>query len=267
MVATLAAVIGAVGYGVASILQAAAARRAQGPAVVVHPFYLAGLGCDLLAWLCSLYALRFLPLFTVQAVLAGSIAVTVVLARAVLGERMTRGAGVAIALISAALIVVVASAGPESVVTQPSWLTAALLAAGAGMAVAVVVAYRSGSSLLLAVLAGLAFSGAAICARSLSTVAVSELLGEPQAYALLLFGVMGAGAYARSLERGPVGPATAVLWLVEVVAPGVVGVLVLGDAVRPGWAVPAGVAVATALLGCVALTSRSRTLQDRGRTR
>lgn len=256
VVATLAALTGAVGYGGGSVLQGAAARRAHGPAVVVHPLYLAGLGCDLLAWLCSLYALRFLPLFTVQAVLAGSVAVTVVLARVLLRERMAVRDALATGLIAAALIVVVASAGRESAVTTPPWLTAAMIVAAAAVAVALASAYRSGSSALLALVAGLAFSGAAICARSLSTATLSQLVLEPQGYLLLFFGGLGAVGYARSLERGPVGPATAVLWLVEVVAPGAVGVLVLGDGVRPGWALPAGLAVATALLGCVALSSR-----------
>jgi drug/metabolite transporter (DMT)-like permease len=266
VVATVAAVTGAVGYGGGSVLQAAAARRASGPAVVVHPLYLAGLGLDLLAWLCSLYALRSLALFTVQAVLAGSIAVTVVLARALLGERMTRRDAVATGLIAASLIVVIASAGREARAISPSWLTAAVIVAAAAVAIALAAAYRSASSLLLAALAGLAFSGAAICARSLSTTRLSRLLLAPQMYVALLFGVLGAAAYARSLERGPVGPATAVLWLVEVVAPGAVGILMLGDGVRPGWALPGGLAVTTALAGCVALSTR-RPLHVVGRVR
>ncbi|HET8616026.1 MAG TPA: hypothetical protein VFL94_10905 [Actinomycetales bacterium] len=264
MVATLAAVLGAVGYGGGSVLQASAARRARGPAVVLHPLYLAGLACDLAAWLCSLYALRVLPLFTVQAVLAGSIAVTVVLARLLLHERMTRLHAIATWVVAAALAVVVAAAGHESATAPPGWLTLAVIGAAVAVALAVAAAYAAGTSLLLAALAGLAFSGAAVCARSLSVVAPSQVLLEPQTYALVGFGVLGAVAYARSLERGPVGPATAVLWLVEVVVPGAVGVVLLGDAVRPGWAAPAGLAVAAALLGSISLASPWRSSAGHG---
>lgn len=55
-----------------------------------QPLYLAGVGVDLLAWLLSVAALRTLPVYQVQAVLAGSLAVTVVAARVVLGARLRR---------------------------------------------------------------------------------------------------------------------------------------------------------------------------------
>ena len=72
-VGLIAALVGMFGYGIGSVLQAAAAARASGPAVLRHPAYLAGLTCDAVAWLASLAALRSLPLFVVQSLLAGEL--------------------------------------------------------------------------------------------------------------------------------------------------------------------------------------------------
>lgn len=70
-----------------------------------------------------------------------------------------------------------------------------------------------------------------------------------------MLGAAGTLAYARSLERGAVGPATAVLWSAETLLAGLVGVLALGDTVRPGWDAVATVAVAVTLLGCAVLAT------------
>ena len=77
-------------YGTASVLQAHAARRATGPAVLRHPAYLAGLACDGLAWAAQVVAMWRLPMFTVEAILAGSLAVTILIGIPALGLRPTR---------------------------------------------------------------------------------------------------------------------------------------------------------------------------------
>jgi drug/metabolite transporter (DMT)-like permease len=252
-----AALAGALAYGTGSVLQASAAGRARGPAVLVHRAYLAGLVLDVLAWLSSLYAVRRLPLFTVQAVLASSVVVTVVLAAVVLGDRLRRPDVVATATIVVAIVVLVASAGSQSPGSPPPWLTPVVLASVAAIALTLLGFYRAGGSLVLAAVAGTAFSGAAVCARALAEAGgVRGLLLDPLVWSLVALGLLGALAYARSLERGPVGPATAVLWVVEVVVPGVFGVLALGDHVRPGWALPAAAAVCAAVVASVVMSLR-----------
>ncbi len=252
--ALLAALVGTLGYGVASVLQAVGASRASGPAVMRHPAYLAGLACDGVAWVASLLALRHLPLFVVQSLLAGSLGVTVVLARIFLGVRLRRRDAIAIAVVVLALAVVAGASGAQSAHPVSHGFQLAMLIWLAITVVVTAVLYRHGGSLPMASLAGLAFSGAALCARAvLSDGHWPHLLTEPLAWAVLGFGVVGALTYARSLERGPVGPATAVLWAVEVVVPGVVGVAVLGDNVRPGWMLPALLAVVAVMAACAVL--------------
>lgn len=254
--ALLAALVGMLGYSVGSVLQAVGSTRASGPAVMRHPAYLAGLACDAVAWLASLVALRHLPLFVVQSVLAGSLGLTVVLARVFLGARLRSRDVVAVAVVATALAVVAGASGAQSAQPPPpgfqptalTWLVVTVLATAA--------LYRRAGSLPLASLSGIAFSGAALCARAVhGGDGWARLLTEPLAWAVLGFGVVGALTYARSLERGPVGPATAVLWGVEVLVPGAVGVAVLGDGVRPGWALPAGLAVAAAVAACAVLAT------------
>jgi hypothetical protein len=253
--AWVAALLGAVGYGVASVLQGVGSSRSSGPAVLGQPMYVAGLACDGLAWLASLVALRDLPLFVVQSVLAGSVGVTVVLAWLFLGARLRpRDAGAVVLMVLA--LAVLAVAFPAQSASFPAGLTGWALGALLLVALATGVLYRRGGSLPLAALAGAAFAGAAVAARAVDLGGgLGTVAGQPLVWAVLGFGAVGTLAYARSLERGAVGPATAVLWSVEAVLAGVAGVAVLGDAVRPGWAPVAVLAVLLTLLGCAVLAT------------
>ncbi len=251
----LAAVVAAVLYGVGSVLQAVGAGRASGLSVVRHPAYVAGLGCDGVAWLLSLVALRHLPLFAVQAVLAGSLVVTVLLAVPVLGTATRRRDWVAVGWLVLALGVVGGAAGTQPAVAAPEWFGPVAAATSALLVVVLMLAYRRGGSVVLALLAGTSFGGAAVCARAVHGAAEwQQVLGEPLAWCVAVLGVAGALGYARALERGAVGPATAVLWAVEVVLPAVVGVAVLGDGARPGWGWVAFVAVVVAVVASAALS-------------
>lgn len=252
----LAAVTGMLGYGIGTVLQAAGATRARGVAVLAQPLYLIGLGFDAVAWLASVVALQHLPLFAVQALLAGSLCVTVVLARIFLKAELRRRDTAAVAVVVAALVAIAAAAGTESSQVRPGWFTPSVLVALGAVVAATVALYRRGRSAPMAVVAGVAFSGAALCARALQfSGGVQRLITDPVAWALLGFGVLGAVALSRALEGGAVGLVVAVLWVIEVLLPGGVGVLALGDAVRPGWVLPAVGAVALAVAGCVVLAT------------
>lgn len=258
--ALLAALVGTFGYGVGSVLQAIGTARAKGLAVLRQPTYVAGLGCDALAWVASLLALRQLPLFAVQALLAGSLAVTVVLARVVFKTKMRPRDAVAAGVVTAALVVLAASAGPVSALKPPPAFAPVLLLALAILAVATVAARMRPRSVAFALIAGSAFSGAALSARAAHSARDwAGLLHSPLAWAVLGYGAIGMVCYTLALEHGPVGPATAILWVIEVALPAAVGVAVLGDGVRAGWTLPAVVSLLLALGACVALaTGRTR---------
>lgn len=241
-------------YAVASLAQGYAARRASGPAVLRHPAYLAGLCCDVLAWLASLVAFEHLPLFVVQALLAGSLALTVLGAIPLLHIRPSRRDLAAVGMTTLGLIIVSASAGGEASVRAPGWFQAALWVLAGATAIAGALLYRRGGAIALGTVAGLGYSVTALAARAgqVGEHGWLETVRSPYSWALVIGGALGVVLYARALERA-VGAATAGLWVVEVLVPGALGVAVLGDPIRAGWWLPAIVGIALAVAGCVVL--------------
>lgn len=258
----VAAILGAVLYGVGSILQALAVRRAAGLSALRQPLYIAGLACDGAAWVASLLALHALPLFTVQAVLAGSLAVAVVLARVFLAAVLRTVDVVAVAVVVVSLAVLALAAGPDPAGggdLVSSGFKAAMLASLVVVAVATALTYGRGPGIWFATLAGLASSGAAISARAAhlampsGAVELASTMRQPLVWAIVGFGVLTAVTFARSLERAAVGPAVAVLSVVDVLVPAGIGLVVLHDVVRGGWAIAAVLATVAALAACVVL--------------
>ncbi|WP_205708370.1 hypothetical protein [Kineococcus siccus] len=246
--ALAAAVLAAVGYAAGSVLQAVGVRGGASPRDLLRsPAYLAGLGADGVSWLLSLLALRRLPAFAVQALLAGSLALTVVLARVLLRAVLRRRDVVAVLAMVAALAVV-GGAGSEQAAPRAGGAAVAALAGGAVLLGVAAPLLRRAPSAALAVLAGLAYSVAALAARAVDLHGgLTALVTRPLTWTVLVAGAVGTWAYAAALERGSVGAATALLWAVEVVVPAVLGALLLGDGVRKGWLAAAVVAVVAVL--------------------
>ncbi|MHB1062919.1 MAG: hypothetical protein ACYC1Z_00220 [Georgenia sp.] len=253
-VSLAAALLAALAMGAGAVAQAVAARRATGVRVLVHPAYLVGTGLDLGGWALSVLAMRHLPLLAVQTVLAGSLAVTVVLGVPVLGVRPLRRVWTAVLVVclAGAVVVVAAQPGPPS--PAPPGFTPALVGALLVVGAVAVSRYRHSTTVGFAVLAGVGYSGAAVAARAVHGAPVQVLAGEPLVWLVGGFALFGAVMFARALETrdDAVNLASAWLWVVEIVVPSSVGVLVLGDRVRPGWSVPALLAVAAT----VAATTR-----------
>ncbi len=257
------AAFAACSYALGSVLQSVGARRTAGLArTFAQPVYAAGLAADLVAWLASVVALRSLPVYLVQSVLAGSVAVTVLLARVMLHVRLRRVDGVAVAVTVGALAVLAASssAGPSAELST-AWRWALALSL-LPVALAGVVCVRRRSAGAAAVVAGLAFGGTALCARAVTLPspighdlggALAGVGADPLAWSLVGFSVAGLLLYASALEHGAVGPATAILWIVEVIVPSVVGLALLGDTVRTGWLPAVGVAMLAAVAAAVVL--------------
>lgn len=268
IVPLLAAAAAAVGYGVSTVMQAVGARRSGGMGSLAQPLVLLALVVDGLAWLLSLLALDALPLFVVQAVLASSVAVVVVLARVVLHAPTRRRDWAAVGVVVAALAVVAGGSGEQPAPEPPAGFTTGVLVASGALAVVTALVYRRGNAVLLALLSGLGYSGAAVAARAAhGSGDLLDTVLQPLALAIVVCGAVGVLAYLRALERGSVGGSAAVLSVVEVVVPGAVGLVLLGDVIKPGWTLPVAVALAAALAACVVLASSpaSVTAEDAGR--
>jgi len=241
---------------VAGLLQSDATRRvSEHRSLIAQPRYLGGLGVDALGWVCTVVALRQLPVFAVQAVLGGSIALTAVLARMFYGSALRTVDRVAIVGCVLGLVLVAGSAraGPPPVVSAAT--DAGLAAAAVLLAVAAVLLWRRGRAWPLAVTAGLAFGATSLAVRAVQVQAggVVELLTQPGPYLVVGFWAVGISSYSRALTLGNLAQVTAVFLVTEVIVPGLVGIALLGDSVRAGGWVPMAVGLLLAVGGVVVL--------------
>ena len=263
LLAALCALGAMTAFGIAAVLQAVATARADDVGVLDprlllrlarEPLFVVALGLNLLGFGLHVAALQELPLFLVQAVIAGSVAVTALLSIRVFGRRLTRGEWGGVALVVVALALLASSATDEH---SAAGSRRAVLLLGlavvliAGLAAAVRRVTGPTGAVLLGLLAGCGFGVVAICARLLPDLG-PQLLTAPVAYVLVLAGTVAFLVYSGAMQRGSATTATAAMVVTQTVVPAVAGLL-LGDRVRPGSAPFAVAGFVLALLGAVGL--------------
>ncbi|MEU6852328.1 hypothetical protein ABZ901_20700 [Actinacidiphila alni] len=263
----------AVAFGVASVLQAVAARAAADPAagaggsgvdarLLVRALrewrYVAGLGLDGVGFALELVALRSLPIYAVGAALAASLAVTAVTAARLLGTRLSAREWWAVAAVCGGLALLGLSSGSEGAGddhggTALRWgtLAAALAVLAAGTAAGRLPERSRAAGLGLG--AGLGFGVVEVAVRAVDGMTPGALLANPAVYGLLIGGAAAFLLLTSALQRGSVTAATAGMVIGETVGPALVGVLALGDRTRSGWAPVAVAGFALAVAGALAL--------------
>jgi hypothetical protein len=246
--------------GVASVLQAIAARQrpiGNVAGLVVAPLYLGGTGLDVLGFACTLGALHWLPLFLVQCAAASSVGVTALVGRRVLGAVLHPRDLWALLGLGGGLVLLAAGARPEAATAisdTAQWLL--LASTGPALAVGFALTRHGGARAggLLAAVAGLAFAGTSIASRILSNAhSVLAIVRAPASYALVAFGIGGMIFFAAGLQRAAVTIATAAMFGVQTIAASAVGLTALGDATRAGFEVPTAIGFVAALGGALAL--------------
>ncbi|WP_329141001.1 hypothetical protein OG552_22520 [Streptomyces sp. NBC_01476] len=263
----LAALGAAVCFGVASVLQAAGARAAEpgtGSGVDARLLaralgqwkYLAGLGLDTGGFVLELIALRSLPIYTVGAALAASLAVTAVAASRVLGTRLAGREWTAVATVCGGLALLGLASGTEGDGTGGAALRWGTLAAAAAIPAVGAAAGRLPGKSRAAALglgAGFGFGVVEVAVRLIGTLRPAALFTNPATYAVVLGGAAAFLLLTSALQRGSVTAATAGMVIGETVGPALVGVLALGDRTRDGWAPAAVAGFVLAVLGALAL--------------
>ena len=260
----------AVAYGVATVLQAVGARRttrsdAPGARLLwqlVHSLpYVGGVLLDAVGFALSLAALRSQPLFTVQAIVASSLAVTALLAVLVLRTRLIGLEWIALGLVTAGLVLLALSANDQKP-THVDYggrmlLLLGVLAVGAvtaGAAAARGRNSRRNDTWALGCLAGLMYGAGGIGARVLANPkSVGALLIDPALWAMLVSGLLGLLLYAMALQRGSVTVATSAVVVTETLVPAALGVTLLGDRPAHGGTALAASGFAVTVLGSVLL--------------
>lgn len=259
----------AIAYGLATILQSIGARAGGHPdeldvrlvrRLLRSAPYVLGLLLDAVGFGLSFVALHTLPLFTVEAIVASSLAVTALLAVAILGMRPSMIEWMALICVTTGLILLASSAkrqAPVQLDDLDRWLLVISVAAVGAVAVAVARRRRTptrGDSWALGILAGLMYGAAGIGARVLRTPATPwRFVLDPALYAMALAGILGLLLYAMALQRGSVTVATSAVVVAETLMPAVVGILLLGDRPAPDRGALAGFGFALTVAGAVAL--------------
>ncbi|MEZ0069022.1 drug/metabolite transporter (DMT)-like permease [Streptacidiphilus sp. MAP12-20] len=263
------ALLAALCFGSAMVLQALGAQRhspaepgsgllGTAKAMLNIPFA-CGLVLDLFGFAAQLVALRSLPLYVVQAALAGALAVTAVAGAALLRLRLGRAEWAGVAGVCVGLALLGATAGKEGDKHPGSALHWILLGAIVVIAVGGAAAWRLAEPARAAVmgaLCGLGFGVVGLAVRLLPAVHGMDLMPlvkDPATYALLAGGAVAFVFMTEGVRGGKVTTATAAMVLGETALPALLGVILLGDRTRPGllWLALLGFAVAVA--GALAL--------------
>ena len=267
LIAYLAVLCSAVSYGLAAVLQSIGAKRIEPGAgvglrslarVATQLPYLIGLGLDGFGWLLSLVALSQLPLFVVQAVVAGAIGFVVLFAAIFERTRPTMRQVGFIAVLFLGLAGLALSGAPETAARTTATFTILMWIGAVMVGLTGFIAPRhmgaARATALLGALAGLCFGGTALCARSL----IGELslgdVADPLLWAMVVLGALGFVFYTAALQRGSATVATAWMFTTETVVPALIGLSVLGDAARNGFAGVAAVSFVVTVGAAVGLT-------------
>jgi len=250
-------------YGTATVLQAAATRSVNSgdsdsgvdAALLLRALrqwrYLVGIGLDGLGFVLQVAALRLVPIYVVAAAIAGSLAVTAIVAAWVLSTRLSGVEWAAVAVVCASLAMLGLAAGPEGTGHGPAGLGWALLVIVAVVFVAGAAAGRLSDrtrALVLGLGAGAGFGVVEIAVRLIDSIDLTKaaFYSNPAVYAVIAGGLAGFMLLTSALSRGSVTTAVAGMVVGETVGPALVGVVWLGDQTRAGlgWLVVAGFVVA-----------------------
>ena len=251
LVSLAAALVAALCYGLAAVMQAIAvrssSRRAAGagepgrvdPGLIIRllhqwPFILS-LAIDLFGFVCQLIALRRLPLFEVQVIIAANLAVIAVLASWLMHIVLSVREWLAVFAVVTGVGLLGLSSGGEGAAAVSGNFDIGLIVVLAAVALAGLAAARlpdRARTPVLGAIAGLGYGVLAICARILPGFGPHELIRSPATYILAAAGVVSFMLYASALESGSVTVATAAVILFETIPPAIIGVLLLGCEVR-----------------------------------
>ena len=218
--------------------------------------FLASIAIDLVGFVAQLVALRRLPLFAVQAIMASNLAVTAVFAAWLMKARLALREWLAVAGVVVGVGLLGSSAGAQGAAEVGSTFRLALIVAVAGVGVAGFAAAKlpnPARTPTLGAIAGLGYGVLAVSARILPGFTPQQLIRDPAAYTLAAAGIVSFMLYATALDGGSVTTATAAVVLAETMPPAVVGVIFLGDTTRHGLAAIGALGFALAVACAVAL--------------
>lgn len=238
--ALAAGLVAAALFGVAAVVQAHAVRRKEERtrglvpflrSSVRDPWTLSVVAAYLLGFGLHVVAIYGLPLYLAQATVAMSLPVTAVTAT-LLHERLQPVHWWAVGLVTLGLVLLSLGSGdPGATFTSPAYAVALWVGVAVLLVVARIGVHWPGP--VIGALAGIAYTGSAVAVRG------AESLISPAGLAVALsigvYGTLGFWLYSVALDRAPVSSVSAPLIVLQTFLPALIGVVLLGDEVRPGW--------------------------------
>jgi glucose uptake protein GlcU len=258
----------AICFGISALFEDAAAKSTPAAntssaksvlTVTTRLPFLAGMGLSLVGWTLSLLALQRLPLFAVQAILASSIGVVVLLDWVRTRKPIPRVQGILLVILGLGLVSLAVAAKPSGPGEIPRSLEIGIWITVGVLAVLWLALLRLGrgdrSAAILGAASGLAYGGTSLCARALETDStVQGFVFHPLTIAILPFAGLGIATFAGALQRGSVAVATACQHATMTVVPSAIGLLVLDDRARSGFGLVAAAGFVFTIVAVVALT-------------
>ena len=228
--------------------------------------YMIGIGLDIVGWLLTLIAVRTLPLFLVQSIIAANIVITALLDQMILRRRLPRYGYRLIFLILLGLIVLAMTAAPTTTVIAITplvqWSAALGLIALGFISVLLVQNPNKSTSVALAVIAGVAFGAVSIVGRILITnISFWQLFENPLMWVLVAYSGLGMLCLTLGLRHATATTVNAVSVTFQTVLPTIIGLSLLGDAVHSGSWWLTIVALILTLVASLALASLHTTLR------
>jgi drug/metabolite transporter (DMT)-like permease len=262
----LAAALGAaIMFGAGSIRLAIGARRipfADGfslqliPSMLRERAILQAFSLNLVGFGFHLVALRHIPLFLAQTGIAASLAVTAILSVRFFGNHLTGTDWIAVVAVCIGLGLLAAAAGAAGEVEVSGSAVVGLLVSVGLLVVVALAATQIGGSVgaaLIGLVAGLGFALVSIAVRLVPEITLPSVITSPASYAVAVSGALAFFLYSVALQRGSVMTATAPMIVMQTATPAAVGVLLLGDTIRPGWSLAAALGLLLSGAGATAL--------------
>ena len=200
--------------------------------------YIAGITLDIIGWVATLYAVHYLPLFLVEAIIAANIVVTALIERFFRHRSLGRAVYAATIIIVLGLVALSFASSPEkaepvSNVLRWTIVLIPLLLGSLGYFLARFHSYRT--SIGLAVIGGLAFGGTSVAGRIFSfSRPLWHTVYNPLIFALVASGAIGILLFSIALQRAQATVINATMTASQTLIPAIVGITFLGDDARNG---------------------------------
>lgn len=215
--------------------------------------YVSGLILDLLGWGLTVFAVRYIPLFLAEAIIAAGVAVTALLDWIVLRHRLTRSTWFGISVLLTGLGLLGSSATRQTSLSIHGVLEwAVIITPVACLAAGVLlVRWRNRLSVIpLALLSGVAFGGTSVVGRVLPiTSHWWRLLFHPLFWSLAIYGYAGVWLFTIALQRGLATTVNASMTAAQMLVPTIIGLIFLSDDIRGGLWLPLILGIACTLGG------------------